>query len=646
MKNWKLSALLNTPLGVVIVVGLLILAVEFLIMLVIVSLHNVILADEVMEEIIAGIVDPILLTLIVSPTLYFLVFRKMQESEERFRKINAAAINAIVIVNEQGRITDWNLAAQKMFQYSREEAVGQQMHQLIAPSRYHDDAARGFACFQGSGDGPLIGKITEIAALRKDGSEFSIELSISAVKLNGRWHAIGVIRDITERKQAEERLRKNEEHYRMLVEKSPDIVYRFSSKRGGLFYSERAAQLLGYSLEHLYANPWLWNESIHPEDARRITVIIRQLMEGQSFDIEYRIKNAQGQWLWFHDRSMQIHETADGEFIIEGLAMDITGRKQAEEKLNASEQKFMRFFMQISIPLGVVNKDGVILYFNDRFTKVFGYTTDDVPTLKEYWQRVYPDESYRQRVIESWGAAVAKAAKEGTDIEPAEYRMTCKSGAERMAMIGGLSLDDNVLATFIDITERKQAEDALRASEEQHRTMIESSNDMIWTLTADGRFTFINQQAADVTGRAIADWLGKTFEPLVLEEDLPMVLEIHGKVMKGEKAHYEVRGKKADGGILTLSVNASPIFKDGKVIGTISFASDITERKRAEAHLAEHVEELHRWHDVTLGREMRTIELKREVNELLGQAGQPPRYLSVEQSNAAAEGSLRSSGAS
>ena len=110
---------------------------------------------------------------------------------------------AIVIVNEQGRLTDWNLAAQRMFQYSAEEAVGQQVHQLIAPPRYHADAARGFARFQETGGGPVIGKTIEISALRKDGSEFPVELSISAVKLKGRWHGIGIMRDITERKESE-----------------------------------------------------------------------------------------------------------------------------------------------------------------------------------------------------------------------------------------------------------------------------------------------------------------------------------------------------------------------------------------------------------------------------------------------------------
>lgn len=133
-----------------------------------------------------------------------------------------------------------------------------------------------------------------------------------------------------------------------------------------------------------------------------------------------------------------------------------------------------------------------------------------------------------------------------------------------------------------DITERKRVEDELRSGEDRYRTIIENSNDMIWTLSADGMFTFINKQASDTTGHPIEEWLGKSFAPLVVEDDLPMVFGIHTKIMQGEKVHYEVRGKKADGGILILSVNASPIFKDGAVIGTISFAKDITELKRTE----------------------------------------------------------------
>src|SRR3989338_5223796 len=150
MKKQKLQALLNTPWGLVVALGSLIAAVEFLIM---VSIHVIVVPLNI-PEVYWVFIDTILLTLIVSPALYFLVFRKMRESEERFRQINASVQDAIIVVNEQCLITEWNLAAQKMFQYSREEALGRQMHQLLAPPRHHADAARGFDPFPGGGARP------------------------------------------------------------------------------------------------------------------------------------------------------------------------------------------------------------------------------------------------------------------------------------------------------------------------------------------------------------------------------------------------------------------------------------------------------------------------------------------------------------
>ena len=198
MKNRELTRLFNTPLGLVIALGLFILVTELFIMMVI----GAALSTMNIPDVYWHFLDAILLTLIISPALYSLVFQKLQ-SEERFRQINASAQDAIVIADEQGRLTDWNPAAQRMFQYSREEALGQQVHQLLAPPRDHADVARGFAHFQKTGEGPLVGKMREVTALRKDGSEFPVEIYISALKEKGRWHAVGIMRDITWRKQAE-----------------------------------------------------------------------------------------------------------------------------------------------------------------------------------------------------------------------------------------------------------------------------------------------------------------------------------------------------------------------------------------------------------------------------------------------------------
>ncbi|MDD4964601.1 MAG: PAS domain-containing sensor histidine kinase [Gallionella sp.] len=119
---------------------------------------------------------------------------------------STASRDAIVVMDEQGHVTEWNPAAQKMFQYRSEEVLGQPLHHLLVPARYHEEAARGLARFYESGEGAVIDKLTEMIARRKDGQEIPIELSISAVQVNDRWHAMGIIRDISEHKRVEAEL--------------------------------------------------------------------------------------------------------------------------------------------------------------------------------------------------------------------------------------------------------------------------------------------------------------------------------------------------------------------------------------------------------------------------------------------------------
>ncbi len=133
--------------------------------------------------------------------------RAMIESEEKFRLISTVAKDAIVIVGEAEKVVYWNPAAEKILGYAANEAIGRNLHELITPMRYREDAHRSFGRFSDYGVGSLIGKTFEIAALHKDGREFPVELSISAFRFHNDWHALGLIRDITERKQMEEQVR-------------------------------------------------------------------------------------------------------------------------------------------------------------------------------------------------------------------------------------------------------------------------------------------------------------------------------------------------------------------------------------------------------------------------------------------------------
>ena len=130
----------------------------------------------------------------------------LRESEEKFRTISTSAHDAIIMTDNQGKISYWNKAAEKMFDYHEEDMINEDLHMVIAPERYHEAFRHSFSKFQIAGQGAAIGKTTELTAKRKNGNEFPIELSLSAMKLKGSWHALGIIRDISERRIMEAQL--------------------------------------------------------------------------------------------------------------------------------------------------------------------------------------------------------------------------------------------------------------------------------------------------------------------------------------------------------------------------------------------------------------------------------------------------------
>jgi diguanylate cyclase (GGDEF)-like protein/PAS domain S-box-containing protein len=132
---------------------------------------------------------------------------ELKEREEVLRLITSAAQDAIVMIDNDSKVTFWNKAAVTLFGYSSEEMLGKDPHDFIVPQRYHEQQRAGFAGFAHSGEGALINNTTEVEALRKDGTTFFAELSLSSVQIRGKWHGIGIVRDITNRKQAEAILR-------------------------------------------------------------------------------------------------------------------------------------------------------------------------------------------------------------------------------------------------------------------------------------------------------------------------------------------------------------------------------------------------------------------------------------------------------
>ena len=261
----------------------------------------------------------------------------LRASEARLRCITDAAQDAIVMMNPRGEITFWNPAAESILGYAREEAIGNDLHRLLAPERYHAAFHQHFPEFLRHGQGRAIGKTLELTVRRKGGREIEVELSLSAIRLNEEWHAVGIIRDITRRKQAAQALERSEEKFRQLAENIREVFWMVPPEADKMLYVSPAyEQVWGRTRASLYENPASWIEAVHPDDLEQARLLFSRPEPGEA---EYRIRTPDGREKWIRDRAFPIRDQAGRLIRVAGIAEEITERKRYESELiQAREQ--------------------------------------------------------------------------------------------------------------------------------------------------------------------------------------------------------------------------------------------------------------------------------------------------------------------
>jgi PAS domain S-box-containing protein len=155
----------------------------------------------------------------------------LHASEMQFRSMSSAAQDAVIMMDDRGNISFWNDAAVRIFGYTAQEAIGRKLHDLIIPQRFYPAHIQAMPRFLSTGQGNAIGKLTELTALRKQGTEFPLELSLASFRQGGRWHAVGIIRDITKRKAAEEAL-KRANHALLAIKECTEALARARNESG------------------------------------------------------------------------------------------------------------------------------------------------------------------------------------------------------------------------------------------------------------------------------------------------------------------------------------------------------------------------------------------------------------------------------
>ena len=249
-----------------------------------------------------------------------------------------AALDSIVIIDHNGLVLEFNQAAQETFGYSREEVVGHELAALIVPPESRAAHRRALERWTedgpGAGAGTLLGHRIEVEAMRSDGSLFPAELAIGRVDVPGPPLFTACVRDISERRDAEERLRRSEFRSRMLVERLPLSVYidRLDEVSSNIYTSPQIEQMLGYSVDLWVENRDLFIELLHEEDRERVLAAHQRThATGEPLLIEYRLRTRDGRFVWVQDEARVISD--DGEPVLQGYLLDITARKEAEEQL-------------------------------------------------------------------------------------------------------------------------------------------------------------------------------------------------------------------------------------------------------------------------------------------------------------------------
>jgi PAS domain S-box-containing protein len=259
---------------------------------------------------------------------------------------------------------------------------------------------------------------------------------------------------------------------------------------------------------------------------------------------------------------------------------------EREEKINKSESRFAKLFNLAAVPMCFINKNGVVVDYNKRFEQIFGYTKEDIPTTKEWWQLAYPDPNYRKLMVSGWETEVRKASEQKRNIFPSECKITCKNGKVRTFMASGTVINDDLLATFYDITNRKKAEEELLLQKNLLKTIIESSSEAIFAKDKDGKYQSINEAGAKMLGFKVNEIIGRTDFDLLPIETAVEFQKTDEYVFTSNKYYEREEKAKIDGKTFTFLAHKAP-WRDnsGQTIGVIGVSNDITERKHTEQEL-------------------------------------------------------------
>jgi PAS domain S-box-containing protein len=353
-----------------------------------------------------------------------------------------------------------------------------------------------------------------------------------------------------------------------------------------------------------------WERRVHPEDLEWIHQATHAARDNrQSLLIQYRILWPDGSLHWIDAKGRFFYDAAGSPMRMIGVVRDITAQKQTADALRESEDRFRRAILESPLPLILHAEDGEIVTINQAWTEWSGYRHEEIPTLADWTERAY---GARKDIIK---AGIDKLYDLETRVREGEFTIRTRSGETRIwdfSSAGLGKLPDGrrlVISTALDVTERKQAEQALRQSQAQFRATFEQAAVGIAHMNLEGGWLRVNQKLCEIVGYSAAELAGLTFQDITHPDDLETDLACMRQLLAGEIQTYSIEKRyfHKSGEPVWIELTVSLVreatedrqYSEGNSEGSvaapqyfISVVEEINDRKQAKAELEARSREL------------------------------------------------------
>jgi PAS domain S-box-containing protein len=512
--------------------------------------------------------------------------RRLQRSEAQFRALIEHISELISVLDADGHIRYANPAYARVLGHAPGEALGMLAFELVHP----DDRARTIALFEQALREPGSVVSGEYRVRRKDGEWRTLwstaqsllhEPSVAGVVVNSR--------DVTESRRAEAELRESEARLAEAQAMAHIGSWTVDVDTGVVWWSDELYRLFQRDPRDGALSPEDFLAALHPDDRERV----RREMYCEPgapphFVLEYRVPQRDGSVRILREHGERRYD-ADGRMCrVAGTAQDVTAEVAAESALRASEARFRE--LAEGAPLGIFLADGAgsVLYANPHLASILGCSVDAI-RAHGWADMIHPDD--RERIGAAYAAFFADASIAS---RRDELRVVRADGAVRWIVVESARAlaSDGIAGAFVgavtDVTEQRAAEEALRASEERFRGLVESAHEGVWALDTSGRTSYVNRRMAEMLGHSVAEMMGRSLLDFMEPEQALEARTLLARREQGIAELHEFVFRRADGAPLVTRLSSSPLRDaSGAFAGALALVSDVTRKREAEQALRE-----------------------------------------------------------